>query len=64
MNENRFSDGAVRMSDYFNRPIIIEQNDNMDKLTRGMSYQPQKASDRYFDPEVYKQRLKRSQRII
>ncbi|XP_043797588.1 peroxidase isoform X1 [Apis laboriosa] len=52
VNENRFSDGAVRLSDYFNRPIIIEQNDNMDELTRGMSYQPQKASDQYFDPEI------------
>lgn len=52
VSENRFSDGAVRISDYFNRPIIIEQNDNMDELTRGMSYQSQKASDQYFDPEV------------
>lgn len=58
MNEHRFPDGVVRLSDYFNRPIIIEQNDNMDDLTRGMSYQPQKASDQYFDPEVYKARLK------
>lgn len=24
----------------------------MDELTRGMSYQSQKASDQYFDPEV------------
>lgn len=53
VNEQRFSNDALRLSDHFNRPGIIEECDNMDDLTRGMSYQPEKASDQFFDAEVH-----------
>lgn len=52
VNEHRFTNGALRLSDHFNRPGIIEECNNMADLTRGMSYQPEKASDQYFDAEV------------
>ncbi|XP_012238866.1 peroxidase isoform X2 [Bombus impatiens] len=52
VNEQRFSNDALRLSDHFNRPGIIEECDNMDDLTRGMSYQPEKASDQFFDAEI------------
>ncbi|XP_012141532.2 peroxidase [Megachile rotundata] len=52
VNKHRYSNGALRLSDHFNRPEIIEQNNNMDDLTRGLSYQPQKASDQFFDEEI------------
>ncbi|XP_076249347.1 peroxidase [Calliopsis andreniformis] len=54
MNENRFVQSALRLSDYLNKPGIIEKFNNMDDLMRGMSYQPQKASDIFFDVEVAK----------
>lgn len=52
VTENRFTNGALRLSDHFNRPGVIEEGNNMDDLTRGMSYQPEKASDQYFDAEI------------
>ncbi|XP_026670938.1 peroxidase-like [Ceratina calcarata] len=52
VTEYRSSKGALRLSDHFNRPGIIERFNNMDDLTRGMSYQPEKASDQYFDAEI------------
>ncbi|XP_046398870.1 peroxidase-like [Ischnura elegans] len=42
---------AIRLSDYFNRPQIIEQ-DGLDKFVRGMSTQPQHGSDRFFTAEI------------
>ncbi|KAK2585041.1 hypothetical protein KPH14_008561 [Odynerus spinipes] len=42
----------LRLSDHFNRPAVIEQDGNMDHLTRGLSYQPEMASDQYFDEEI------------
>lgn len=35
ISEIRSSTGALRLSDWFNRPAIIEANDNYDSLTRG-----------------------------
>ncbi|XP_033333210.2 peroxidase [Megalopta genalis] len=52
VTKQRFTRGSLRLSDHFNRAGIIEEDDNMDGLTRGMSYQPEKASDRYFDAEI------------
>lgn len=52
VKEDRFSHSALRLSTYMNKPSIIEENDNMDDLTRGMSFQPEKASDQFFDAEV------------
>lgn len=36
ISEIRSSTGALRLSDWFNRPAIIEANDNYDSLTRGL----------------------------
>ncbi|XP_076625246.1 peroxidase [Colletes latitarsis] len=52
VTEHRFTNGALRLSDHFNRPGVIEERNNMDDLTRGMAYQPEKASDQYFDAEI------------
>ncbi|CAL7938615.1 unnamed protein product [Xylocopa violacea] len=52
VTENRYSSSALRLSDYFNRPGVIEEGTNMDDLARGLSYQPQEASDEYFDEEI------------
>lgn len=40
------------MSDWFNRPAIIEQGDNYNDLTRGLATQPELKSDIYHDSEV------------
>jgi len=40
------------LSDHFNRPGIIEENNNLDDLMRGFTSQPQKNTDKYFDKEV------------
>ncbi|KAG8230291.1 hypothetical protein J437_LFUL010194, partial [Ladona fulva] len=42
---------AIRLSDYFNRPQIIEQ-DGMEQFVRGMSTQPMHGSDRFFTAEI------------
>ncbi|XP_011500917.1 PREDICTED: peroxidase-like [Ceratosolen solmsi marchali] len=54
VDEHRFSYtyNALRLSDHFNRPAVIEEDDNLDKLTRGMAFQPQEASDQWFDSEI------------
>lgn len=40
------------MSDWFNRPAILEVADNYDALTRGLSTQPEQLTDINVDPEV------------
>lgn len=52
MTEERHSKGAVRLSDYFNNPSILEYGDNFNDLTRGLVTQPQQASDQYHTVEV------------
>ncbi|XP_014216998.1 peroxidase-like [Copidosoma floridanum] len=47
-----FRYNALRLSDHFNRPGVIEQDNFLDKLTRGMAFQPQENSDQYFDSEI------------
>lgn len=47
-----YSYNALRLSDHFNRPGVIEEDGNLDKLTRGMAFQPQEESDQWFDKEV------------
>lgn len=42
------------MSDWFNRPAVIEQGNNFDDLTRGMGTQPELASDEFHDSEITK----------
>lgn len=43
---------AVRLSDYFNRPTIIEKGYNMDHLSRGLMTQSQEEVDPFFTSEV------------
>ncbi|CAH0394955.1 unnamed protein product [Bemisia tabaci] len=43
---------TVRLSDTFNRPEIIEDGDNMDSLTRGLSTQSQEEIDPFFTAEI------------
>ncbi|XP_039302383.1 peroxidase isoform X2 [Solenopsis invicta] len=50
--EDRSPFAALRLSDHFNRPGIIEKGNNLDDLTRGFTYQPQKNTDVYFDKEI------------
>ncbi|XP_026472426.1 peroxidase-like [Ctenocephalides felis] len=52
VSEHRNSFGGLRLSDWFNRPVIIEQANNMDDLTRGLATQPQALTDQKFDPEI------------
>ncbi|XP_015832935.2 peroxidase [Tribolium castaneum] len=52
VNEHRSSYGNLRLSDWFNRPAIVEQGDNFDELTRGLATQPELASDPYHDSEI------------
>lgn len=40
------------MSDWFNRPAILEAGDNYDFLSRGMGTQPQELTDINFDAEI------------
>lgn len=43
---------AVRLSDYFNRPTIIEKGYNLDHLSRGLTTQSQEEVDPFFTSEV------------
>ncbi|XP_045535427.1 peroxidase [Papilio machaon] len=52
ISENRKLVGAVRLSDWFNRPILIEAKDVFDDLTRGLTAQPQEYSDQFWDSEI------------
>ncbi|KAG8035072.1 hypothetical protein G9C98_001562 [Cotesia typhae] len=52
VQENRSTKGLLRISDWFFRPGIIEQGDNIDDLTRGLSDQPEQARDEYYDHEI------------
>ncbi|KAK9306660.1 hypothetical protein QLX08_002738 [Tetragonisca angustula] len=52
VKEDRSSNAALRLSTYMNKPSVIEENDNMADLTRGLSFQSEKASDQFFDAEI------------
>lgn len=52
IEEHRHSYGNIRLSDWFNRPLVLEQGNNFDDLTRGMGTQPQSASDEHHTSEV------------
>ena len=48
----RASTGALRLSDWWNRPAIVEAGDNYDSLTRGLATQPEELTDINIDAEV------------
>lgn len=50
--ESRARVGSLRLSDWFNRPVIVESGDNFDFLSRGMATQPEELTDINFDVEV------------
>ncbi|XP_022901583.2 peroxidase-like isoform X1 [Onthophagus taurus] len=52
VGEYRNNMGNIRMSDWFNRPAVLEQGTNFDDLTRGMASQPELKSDRFHDSEI------------
>ncbi|KAJ8940330.1 hypothetical protein NQ318_014406 [Aromia moschata] len=52
ITENRNTFGSLRLSDWFNRPQILEEGDNFDDLSRGLNTQPQAASDPFHDSEI------------
>ena len=52
LSELRSVLGSLRLSDWFNRPGIIEVGDNFDSLTRGHATQPEELTDINFDREV------------
>ncbi|XP_058980010.1 peroxidase [Musca domestica] len=52
LSELRSVLGSLRLSDWFNRPGIIEVGDNFDSLTRGHSTQPEELTDINFDREI------------
>lgn len=52
MTERRNSYSNIRLSDWFNRPAVLEEGTNFDDLTRGLATQPELQSDQFFDSEV------------
>ncbi|CAG9818166.1 unnamed protein product [Phaedon cochleariae] len=52
VTEKRTSYGSLRLSDWFNRPQILEEGNNFDELARGLNTQPQLGSDVYHDSEI------------
>uniref|UniRef100_A0AB38ZET2 Venom peroxidase 1 n=1 Tax=Oncocephalus sp. TaxID=2944721 RepID=A0AB38ZET2_9HEMI len=52
IGEQRSIHGALRLSDYFNRPSVLEEGDNLDQLTRGMATQNQENVDPFFTTEI------------
>ncbi|XP_035895474.1 peroxidase-like [Anopheles stephensi] len=52
VSEIRKPTGSLRLSDWFNRPSIIEAGDNYDFLTRGLATQPEELTDTNFDAEI------------
>lgn len=52
------------MSDWFNRPAILEQSENFDDLTRGMATQPEMQANQFCDSEVSEQCLSESRWLL
>lgn len=52
ISEIRSSTGSLRLSDWFNRPAIVEAGENYDFLIRGMGTQPEQLTDINYDAEI------------
>lgn len=57
MTEERKSSGVVRLSDWILRPLVLEQDNNFDDLTRGLTTQLEMQSDQFFDSEVRRSQI-------
>ncbi|XP_049871288.1 peroxidase isoform X2 [Pectinophora gossypiella] len=60
ISEKRELVGAVRMSDWFNRPLLLEIGNAFDDLTRGLTTQQQDFSDQFWDSEITQFLFKRN----
>ncbi|XP_026731747.1 peroxidase-like isoform X1 [Trichoplusia ni] len=60
VSENRDLQAAVRMSDWFNRPLLLELDNTFDSLARGLTVQKQSYSDQFWDAEVTQFLFKRN----
>ncbi|KAL1132705.1 hypothetical protein AAG570_010657, partial [Ranatra chinensis] len=52
IGEERSVYGALRLSDFLNRPGIVEEGNNLDHLTRGMTTQSQEQVDQFHTSEI------------
>ncbi|KAJ1520516.1 hypothetical protein ONE63_003639 [Megalurothrips usitatus] len=52
VEEHRQAYGRLRFSDVLNRPSVLEQGDGLDDLGRGLTTQPEMASDQWFTSEI------------
>ncbi|KAL3277117.1 hypothetical protein HHI36_012473 [Cryptolaemus montrouzieri] len=52
VTEHRSSYGNLRLSDWFNRPAILEEGNNFADLCRGLGTQPELMNDQYHDSEI------------
>ncbi|XP_021196179.3 peroxidase isoform X3 [Helicoverpa armigera] len=60
ISENRQVVGTVRMSDWFNRPLLLELDNAFDHLARGLATQEQDFSDQFWDSEMTQFLFKRN----
>ncbi|RVE53586.1 hypothetical protein evm_001727 [Chilo suppressalis] len=58
--ESRALRGSVRISDWFNRPLILELNNAFEDLARGFTVQSQDYSDQFWDSEITQFLFKRN----
>lgn len=52
MSENRTLVNEIRLSEWINRPGIIQAAGNLDNFLRGLISQPQNQQDIFFNSEV------------
>lgn len=60
ISENRDLVGAIRISDWLNRPLVLEINDAFNNLARGLTTQEQDFSDQFWDTEMTQFLFKRN----
>ncbi|KAJ8916080.1 hypothetical protein NQ315_004446, partial [Exocentrus adspersus] len=52
VTESRDIGGALRLSDWFNRPQVVEEGNNFDNLARGVNTQHMHGADAFHDSEI------------
>lgn len=62
-SENRTQIKSLRLSDWYNKPELLEKDDNFDSLLRGLSTQLSELTDTHFDPEAKHFLFRRESRI-
>ncbi|KAL4707257.1 hypothetical protein ACJJTC_019795 [Scirpophaga incertulas] len=60
ISEARSLLGTVRLSDWFNRPLLLELSTAFDDLARGLTVQAQDFSDQFWDSEITQFLFKRN----